>query len=49
MDQSPSGGIRRVVTGHKKDGDSTVIYDDEVERLDLTKEHATFAVSEKLI
>ncbi|PWY97370.1 hypothetical protein BCV70DRAFT_202880 [Testicularia cyperi] len=44
MDSVPAGGIRRVVTGHREDGRATVIFDDEVERLDLTPEHATFAV-----
>ncbi|TKY90286.1 hypothetical protein EX895_000284 [Sporisorium graminicola] len=41
---APVGGMRRVVTGHNKEGLAVIAKDDEVERLDLTPEHATFAV-----
>lgn len=37
--------IRRLVTGHREDGLAVIERDDEIERLDLTPEHATFAVS----
>lgn len=37
--------IRRVVTGHRSDGLAIVEREDEIQRLDLTPEHATFAVS----
>jgi hypothetical protein len=37
--------IRRIVTGHREDGKAVVASEDEIKRLDLTSEHATFAVS----
>ena len=36
--------MRRIVTGHDDKGVSIIAKDDEIERLDVTPEHATFAV-----
>lgn len=36
--------MRRIVTGHDSNGISIIDKDDEIERLDVTPEHATFAV-----
>lgn len=37
--------MRRIVTGHNADGLAIIDKDDVIERLDVTPEHATFAVS----
>jgi len=39
--------MRRIVTSHNADGLAIIDKDDEIERLDVTPEHATFAVSIK--
>lgn len=44
MDKPPPGGIRRVVARQNEAGLAVVEHDDECELLDVTKEHATFAV-----
>ncbi|UZJ55690.1 hypothetical protein CBS101457_005010 [Exobasidium rhododendri] len=44
MEKQPQGGIRRLVTGHDQKGKEAFQFDDEAELLDLTAEHATFAV-----
>jgi len=43
-DSAPVGGMRRIVTGHNAEGLAVIDKDDEIERLDVTPEHATFAV-----
>lgn len=44
-ESAPTGGMRRVVTAHNAKGLAVFDKDDEIERLDVTPEHATFAVS----
>lgn len=46
MEKQPQGGIRRVTTTNDKAGLAIVEHDDECELLDVTPEHATFAVSD---
>lgn len=46
-DSAPVGGMRRIVTGHNADGLAIIDKDDDIERLDVTPEHATFAVGTK--
>lgn len=43
-ESAPTGGMRRIVTGHDAKGLAIIDKDDEIERLDVTPEHATFAV-----
>lgn len=43
-ESAPVGGMRRIVTGHNSNGLAIVDKDDVIERLDVTPEHATFAV-----
>ncbi|KAJ9479592.1 Cupin_2 domain-containing protein [Pseudozyma hubeiensis] len=43
-ESAPVGGMRRIVTGHDAKGLAIIDKDDEIERLDVTPEHATFAV-----
>jgi hypothetical protein len=45
MDKVTGSGIRRVVTAHNEEGKAIIKYDDEQPRIDITEEHATFAVS----
>ena len=42
---APVGSMRRVVTGHNKEGLAVIAKDDEIERLEVTPDHATYAVS----
>jgi hypothetical protein len=45
MDKLDMSGINRIVTGHDKQGKEVFDFEDQVPLLDLTPEHATFAVS----